>query len=283
MTILSIQSAVAYGHVGNAAAVFSLQRLGLEVWPVNTVHLSNHPGYGAWRGRSLKAAEVAEVIAGVAERGAFDRCRAVLSGYLGSAETGRVVLDAVARIKAANAGALFCCDPVMGDGKEGLYVPGKLAAFLKNEAVPRADIVVPNAFELAFLAERPVETIEDAVAAARALIATGPAVVVVTSVRDAGAPPDTIGALAVSRTQAWQVVTPRLPITVKGAGDVLAALFLGHYLQRPDMGNSLARALSSVFGLVKATAAAGARELQLVAAQEEIVQPGKLFPARRVG
>ncbi len=283
MTILSIQSAVAYGHVGNAAAVFPLQRLGFEVWPVNTVHLSNHPGYGAWRGRGLKAAEVAEVIAGVAERGAFAHCRAVLSGYLGSTDTGRVVRDAVARVKAANAGAIFCCDPVMGDGKEGLYVPEELAAFYRTGLLPRADIVVPNAFELAFLAERPVETLEDAVAAARLLIAAGPAVVVVTSVRDAGAPPDTIGALAVSRTEAWQVVTPRLPITVKGAGDVLAALFLGRYLQRPDIGDSLARALSSVFGLVKATAAAATRELQLVAAQEEIVQPGELFSARQVG
>ncbi|MCH7957236.1 MAG: pyridoxal kinase PdxY [Proteobacteria bacterium] len=283
MTILSIQSAVAYGHVGNAAAVFPLQRLGFEVWPVNTVYLSNHPGYGAWRGRGASAAEVAEVIDGIAERGVFAHCRAVLSGYLGCAETGPVVLDAVARIKAANAGALFCCDPVMGDGREGLYVPGELAAHLKNEVVPRADIVVPNVFELAFLAERPVETVEDAVAAARALIAAGPPVVVVTSVRGAGAPPDTIGALAVSRTQAWQVVTPRLPITVKGAGDVLAALFLGHYLERPDIGGALSRALSSVFGLVKATAAAGARELQLVAAQEEIVQPGEIFPARQVG
>jgi len=284
MTILSIQSAVAYGHVGNAAAVFPLQRLGFEVWAVDTVRFSNHPGYGAWRGRVVDGADVAGIVEGLGERGAFKDCRAILSGYLGSPDIARVVVEAVARIRTVNADALFCCDPVMGDAGEGLYVPADLAALYRSDVVPRADIVAPNAFELAFLAGRPVETVDDALAAARALLAAGgPGLVVVSSLPGRAGAADVVGTVAVSPSEAWLVQTPRLPITVKGAGDVLAALFLGHYLGGRDMRGALARALSSVFGLVKATAAAGARELCLVAAQEEIVRPTDRLSPERVG
>ena len=97
MNILSIQSHVAYGHVGNAAAVFPMQRLGHEVWPIHTVQFSNHPGYGGFRGASFDAALIDACVEGIAERGALARCDAVLSGYLGGAETGDAILRAVAR------------------------------------------------------------------------------------------------------------------------------------------------------------------------------------------
>ena len=97
MAILSIQSAVAYGSVGNAAAVFPLQRLGFEVWRVDTVLFSNHTGYHAWRGTVLDPKLVGEILRGIEERGVLPRCEAVLSGYLGEADTADVVLDAVAR------------------------------------------------------------------------------------------------------------------------------------------------------------------------------------------
>ena len=281
MSILSIQSSVAYGHVGNGAAVFPLRRLGFEVWPVNTVHFSNHPGHGAWRGRTAPPDEVSEIIAGVGERGAFARCRAVLSGYLGAAETGPVVLAAVAAVKAANAQALYCCDPVMGDAEEGLYVAPAVARFFRSQAVPAADIVVPNAFELATLAGRPVESTEDALAAARAVLAAGPSLVVVTSLVPAAAP-DTIGNLAVGGDAAWQVTTPRLPTTAKGAGDVFAALFLGHFLETRDVPTALADAVSSVYAVIEATSAAGAGELLVVAAQDAMVAPPSRFSAERV-
>src|ERR1700732_3653711 len=151
MNILSIQSAVSYGHVGNSAAVFPLQRLGFEVWPVNTLQYSNHPGYGAFRGRVFEPAHVAEVITGIAERGVLGTCDAVLSGYLGDAATGEAVLDAVSRVKAANPAALYCCDPVIGDSGTGVYVRPGVAEFFQQRGLPAADIVTPNQFELEHL------------------------------------------------------------------------------------------------------------------------------------
>ena len=188
MSVLSIQSSVAYGHVGNAAAVFCLQRLGFEVWPVNTVQFSNHPGYGDRRGRVMTAEEVSDIVQGIGALGAFSHCRAVLSGYLGRAETAAVVLDAVARVKAQREGALYLCDPVMGDAAEGLYVPADVADVIKSHVVAAADIVIPNAFELALLTGRATDSPEDALTAAEALMEMGPGMVVVTSISAARGP-----------------------------------------------------------------------------------------------
>ncbi len=181
MNILSVQSAVAYGHVGNCAAVFPLQRLGFEVWPVNTVAFSNHPGYGSWRGRVCDPSLIAELLEGIAERGVLASCAAVLSGYLGEIATGVAVLDAVARVKTANPGALYCCDPVIGDRDGGLYVRAGIPSFFRERALAHADLVTPNHFELEQLAERRVETVADALVAADILRRFGAKIVLVTS------------------------------------------------------------------------------------------------------
>jgi pyridoxine kinase len=227
LAILSFQSSVAYGHVGNAAAVFCLRRSGHEIWPVDTVAFSNHPGYGGFGGHVRQAAEVAEIVDGVERLGVLGRCRAVLSGYLGSAAVGRVVLESAARVKTANPRALFCCDPVMGDREEGLYVPDDLAALLTDEAVGAADVLVPNHFELEVLAGRPLPTLAEVVAAVDGLRAGGCRIVVVTSLATADRDASTIANLVVTGSGAWTVTTPKLALAAKGAGDVLAALFPG--------------------------------------------------------
>ena len=125
MNILSIQSHVAYGHVGNDSAVFVMQRLGVEVWPIHTVQFSNHTGYGAWKGRVFDGASIDELMVGIGERGVLPQCTGVLSGYMGSAETGNAILSAVGKVRAANPEALYCCDPVIGDVGRGIFVrPG---------------------------------------------------------------------------------------------------------------------------------------------------------------
>src|SRR4026207_1315005 len=108
MNLLSIQSHVAYGHVANAAATFPLQRIGVEVWPIHTVQFSNHTGYGAWTGRVFNGATIAQLVEGIAERGVLAQCDGVLAGYMGSAEIGIAILAAVARVREANPGALYC-------------------------------------------------------------------------------------------------------------------------------------------------------------------------------
>jgi pyridoxine kinase len=282
MNILSIQSAVSYGHVGNSAAIFPLQRLGFEVWPVNTLHFSNHTGYGNWRGKVFEPEFIADLIEGIAERGALSRCSAVLSGYLGDPTIGDVVLNAVSRVKTANSSALWCCDPVMGDVGTGLYVRPGIPEFFRERAVPVADILTPNRFELEQLAGGDIGSLGDAIAAARTILANGPRAVLVTSLERSEAPPETVEMLAVDAGAAWLVATPRVPLSVNGAGDAASALFLGHFLKERNIETALGATASAIFAVIDATQRAGERELQLVAAQDEIVAPSRRFAPQRV-
>jgi pyridoxine kinase len=280
--ILSIQSSVAYGHVGNSAATFPLQRLGHEVWPVLTVHFSNHTGYGAWRGPLLAPTDVADVIAGIADRGVLGEADAVLSGYQGDPAVGAVILDAVAQVRAANPDAVYCCDPVMGDVGRGMFVRPGIPEFLRDEVVPVADIVTPNHFELDFLAGRTTETLTEVLEAVDAVRAQGPRDVLVTSVLHRDSAPDTLDVLAVSDAGAWAVTTPLLPIAPNGCGDVTAALYLAHLATTGSPATALERTTSSVFAVLEATLAAGTREIALVAAQDAIASPPERFAARQV-
>ncbi len=197
MNILSIQSWVAYGHVGNAAAMFPLQRLGAEVWAVNTVQFSNHTGYGAWTGEVFTGAAIRALIDGIAARGALARCDAVLSGYMGDADIGLAVLDALARARAANPRALYCCDPVIGDDDTGVYVRPGIAELMRDRMLASADIATPNRFELEFLTGAACATLDDAKAGAVRLAATmrpdGPRIVLLTSLRTAETPAGACG------------------------------------------------------------------------------------------
>jgi pyridoxine kinase len=278
-SILSIQSWVAYGHVGNASAIFPLQRLGAEVWGIHTVQFSNHTGYGAWRGQVFGAELIAECVQGIEERGVMARCDAVLSGYMGSAEIGAAILDAARRVKAANPAALWCCDPVIGDVGRGVFVRPGIPEFMRDQALPAADIITPNQFELEWLTGREVRSLDDAKAAIAALQARGPRCVLVTSLRLDDTPEGDIAMLAGEGGRFWRLSTPMLPVSVNGAGDAIAALFLFHRL-RGGADGALSAAASSVFGLLRRTAEAGSREILTVAAQEEFVAPSRAFAAR---
>lgn len=289
MSILSIQSRVAYGHVGNSAAVFPLQRLGFEVWPVDTVAFSNHLGYRTWRGRTHSAAEVAEVIEGIELLGLFKSCRAVLSGYLGTPEVGAVVRDAVDRVRRANPEAIYLCDPVMGDRDGGMFVkPGVREAFME-ELLPQADIIVPNAFELEALTGCDTTTLEGALDAADALRAelkrrrgktgrrrAGTAVVCTGLLRRDV--PDKMGTLAVADEGAWLVTTRFVPMHVHGTGDALAALLLGHYLRTGRLATALARAVAGLQAVIEETAAANRYELTLIKSQDAMAKPKPIRP-----
>lgn len=282
MNILSIQSWVAYGHVGNAAAVFPMQRLGHDVWAVNTVQFSNHTGYGAWTGSVYTGEAVRDVVTGIEQRGVFARCDGVLSGYMGDASIGEAILDAVAKVKAARPDALFCCDPVIGDTDTGVYVRTGIFEFMRARAVAAADIITPNHFELGLLAGREAKTLPDLSAALDAVHALGPKVIVTTSVHLTEAPSDVIDLIVSSPHGRFRVRTPFLPVAVNGAGDAIAALFFVHYLQTRDAAEALARAASSVYGLLRRTAEAGSREIVLIEAQDEFVKPTTRFEAERI-
>ena len=281
-TILSIQSAVAYGHVGNSAAVFPMQRLGVEVWPVSTVLFSNHTGYGQWRGPLVAPSDVREVVTGVEERGALAEVDAVLSGYQGGEEIGAAILDAVARTKAANPEAIYACDPVMGNAKSGCFVHPAIPVLLRDEVVPHADLITPNQFELGFLTETEPADLGSTLAAVDRAREMGPSTVLVTSVLRPDRPEGTIEMLACHEDEAWIVRTPHLPLKANGSGDVTAALFTSHWLRSRDLQQALGATVSAVFDLLQLTLDSGRRELQLVQAQEAYAHPRMQFEVTRV-
>jgi pyridoxine kinase len=244
--VLSIQSHVALGHVGNAAAVFPLQRLGYEVLPVHTVQFSNHTGYGQFRGQVFASGHIREVLLGLRERGALARVAAVLSGYLGDAGTGAVILETVEQIRRDNPQLRYLCDPVMGDVGRGVFVNDAIPDFLRNLAIPCADIITPNQFEL--------------------------------STPDLA--PERLSTLGVNAQGAWLVSTPRLDLQPlpNGMGDVFSATLLARLLAGMPLPQALELATSTLYALVLATPS-GSRDLPLVAAQEQIGMPQQSFKA----
>ncbi|WP_430437628.1 pyridoxal kinase [Oceanibaculum nanhaiense] len=276
MNVLSIQSAVAYGHVGNAAAQPALHRLGHTVWRVDTVAFSNHPGHGKFAGQVRPAAEVAAVLQGLANLGVYRECAAVLSGYLGEAETASTVADAVTQVKRLNPQAVYLLDPVMGDAGR-VYVRDGVPAAMAGMLLPLADMIAPNAFELSLLAGQPVTDMPTAVAAARLLIARGPALVLATGLRLEGGK---VATLAVTQADAHAVTAPWLDRPIFGTGDLFGALFLGHWLEAPgDAVRALRLAASGMAEAVAATDAANSSELVLIPNLERICQPPALLPA----
>ena len=263
MKILSIQSAV-------------------EVLPVYTVNFSNHTGYGAWRGPMIAPDDVREVITGIEERGVLPQIDAVLSGYQGGEGIADVIIEAVAKVKAANPDAVYACDPVMGNAKSGCFVAPAIPELLRDRVVPVADIITPNQFELGYLTRTEPGDLESTLASVDAAMAMGPSVVLVTSVERPDREEGTIEMLAVDGKGAWLVSTPRLPMKANGSGDVTAALFTAHYVETGDAKVALERTVSSVFDLLQNTLDSGERELQLVESQEAYANPRLQFTAYQV-
>jgi pyridoxine kinase len=264
MNILSIQSDVVYGHVGNSAARFALQRLGHEIWTLPTVLLSNHAGYASVAGESLPADLLRRLIDGLDANGRLAHCDAVLSGYFGHADHAAIVADAVLKVKAANPEAIYCLDPVFGDAGRAYAKPG-VAEAMARQLLPLADIITPNAFELSSLASVPIRNAGDAREAARRL---GRPLVVATSVPEGER---RIGTLAVTKNQAWFASTPLLENPPHGSGDLLAALFLAHYLKTRSLQDALARASASVFHILSESVKAGSQELLLIENQDALI------------
>ncbi|MGO1384930.1 MAG: pyridoxal kinase PdxY [Arachnia sp.] len=281
-TVLSIQSAVAYGHAGNSSAVFPMQRAGVNVWPVYTVNFSNHTGYDTWRGPMISASDVAEVIRGVDERGALPAVEAVLSGYQGSADVGQVILDTVKLVKERNPQALFCADPVMGDVGRGFYARPGIPEFMREHVVGAADILTPNLFELQYLTGRTTQTLGDVLEAAEELRDRGPRIVLVTSVVADDMVPDPMRMIAIGEEGAWVVETPLLERQFTGSGDLTTAMFLTHWLKTGDLAETLSATASIVYSILEETTSSGELELQLVASQDNIVAPKHSFRATRL-
>lgn len=283
--ILAIQSHVVFGHAGNSAAEFPMRRLGANVWPLNTVQFSNHTQYGQWTGCVMPPAHLTEIVQGIAAIDQLKRCDAVLSGYLGSAEQGEHILGIVRQVKAANPQAKFFCDPVMGHPEKGCIVAPGVAEFHKRYAMPASDIIAPNLIELEILAGRDVKDVNDAVLAARELIAQGPEIVLVKHLARAGYSQDRFEMLLVTADEAWHISRPLIDFGARhpvGVGDVTSGLLLVKLLQGASLRDALEHVTAAVYEIMVTTKEMGEYELQVVAAQDRIAKPEHCFSATRL-
>ncbi|AQP47001.1 pyridoxal kinase [Tessaracoccus aquimaris] len=282
MRVLSIQSCVSYGHVGNSAAVFPMQRIGHEVMPVHTVVFSNHTGYGAWGGQLLSGDVVRDIVRGIDERGGLNDVDLVVSGYQGGNDIGDAILDAVALVKERNPQAIYACDPVLGSAKSGCFVAPEVQTLIRDRVVPKADLISPNQFELGFITGTDPHTLEETLASVDQVREVGPSTVLVTSVFRPDRPADTIEMLAVTGEGAWIVQTPQLPFKRNGSGDVASALFSSHFRSSGDAASALALTAASVYELLVKTYEADSPELLIVEAQDAFVAPTQTFEVRQV-
>ena len=283
--ILAIQSHVVFGHAGNSAAEFPMRRLGANVWPLNTVQFSNHTQYGQWTGCVMPPAHLTEIVQGIAAIDQLKRCDAVLSGYLGSAEQGEHILGIVRQVKAANPQAKFFCDPVMGHPEKGCIVAPGVAEFHKRYAMPASDIIAPNLIELEILAGRDVKEVNDAVLAARELIAQGPEIVLVKHLARAGYSQDRFEMLLVTADEAWHISRPLIDFGARhpvGVGDVTSGLLLVKLLQGASLRDALEHVTAAVYEIMVTTKEMGEYELQVVAAQDRIAKPVHCFSATQL-
>jgi pyridoxine kinase len=263
-TILSIQSQVANGRVGNSIAAFAMERLGVRVWQLPTTILGRRPDRGAPGGGPLPAETLSSLFEGLAADERLGDVDAVLVGYLGDSEQVAVILDAVERIKAANADAIFVCDPVLGDDGK-LYVGEPIADAVLNGLAPHADWLFPNAFELGLIAGRTIDGLEPARDAARRIGKP----VMCSSIRTSLG----LGNLQAAQSGDWFCETPRLPRAPKGAGDLLSALFLARRVRGEAPAVALEAATGAVYDVIVRSLAADSDDLILPAAQDVLADP----------
>jgi pyridoxine kinase len=283
MNVISIQSQVAFGHVGNSAAVFPMQMHGIDVIAVPTTLLSNRPGYPTLRGRVLDTQLVSDLLLGIEERGALDACSMIVSGYLGSPDIAAVVAEFVARAKARHPALRYCCDPVLGDRDRGMFVQPDIPPLVRDRLCPLSDIITPNHFEFEYLVGTEAATSGQMIAQAQTLLARGPSTVVITSAELSDTPDSEIETIAVERSQSWRVRTPRLPISPSGTGDLFAALFASAGVQGQATPQALGHAASAIYAVLERTAAEGTEEMRIVASAEQLVSPKRRFEATAIG
>lgn len=255
--VISIQSQVVHGHVGNSAAVFPMQAKGLAVAAVPTALLSNHPHYPTMHGQILPPDLVAGLLQGVEERGLPARARVVVSGFLGSVENGAVVAEFVARVR--HPGLVYVCDPVMGDDDLGVFVAEGLVGLFRDRLAPMADIITPNQYELEMLAGLPARSAPDLAAAAAALRARGTGAVVATGCTLDDTPPGRVETILCGADGALhRTAIPRLPIRPCGTGDIFTALMVARLCAGQALAEAVAGATHEVLAILRRTEAAAA-------------------------
>nr|WP_314265393.1 pyridoxal kinase PdxY [uncultured Moellerella sp.] len=283
--ILSIQSHVVFGHAGNSAAVFPMCRMGANVWPLNTVQFSNHTQYPQWTGMVFPAQHLTDIAKGLADINKLSQCDAVLSGYIGSAEQGKAILDIVKQVKQANPNAVYFCDPVMGHPEKGCIVAPGVAEFFCEQALAVSDMIAPNILELETLVGYSIETVEQAIDASRSLCKKGPKVVLVKHLNRAGYRADKFEMILVTAEHSWHVSRPLVDFGEKqpvGVGDLTSGLMLVNLLKGLELSKALEHVAAAAYEVMLQTKLMNEYELQLVASQNKMVNPEHHFCATMI-
>lgn len=281
--ILSIQSHVVYGHAGNSSAVFPLQRMGFEVWPLHTVQFSNHTQYKqGWTGKAFPATDLIDLIKGINNIDQLKNCEAVLTGYQGSADQCLAIIDTVKMVKQHNPDAIYICDPVMGDPEKGCIVADGISEHLINDVMPLADVIVPNQFELSQFVGMTINTLDDAVKACQHALTLGPKMVLVKHLHSLSS--DKFSMMLATKEGCYLAQRPHLAFDNQpvGVGDLISSLFTGGLLKGWTAEQAFEHAHNACYAVLKETHRRGEWELQTIAAQDEIVAPTEIFPITEI-
>jgi pyridoxine kinase len=263
-TILSLSSQVAYGHVGHSVAVFTWQRMGIDVIALPTILLSNRPDYPRRAGMLVEPAKIHAMFEALDANGWLSKIDAIFAGYMPSVAHVLTASTWITELKARNPALIICCDPILGDEPAGLYIPEDVALAIRGTLLPLSDILTPNSFELGWLSGMPVSSGREAASAAEKLAPT-----VLTTSLSAG--PDTLANFLHCREGSWSTCVRRRANVAHGSGDMMAALFLGHYLRTGAFVDALALATGGVEAVIDASTMAD--ELKLVESQERWAMP----------
>lgn len=284
--VLSIQSHVVWGHAGNSASILPMQRMGIEVNPIHTVHFSNHTGYGHYLGEIMPPSLITDSVQGLEDNGFIQGISAVLSGYTASPLVGKAIAEAVATVRQHNPNAIYCCDPVLGDVGRGIYVREGVADMIKNTLLPIADIITPNHFEAEFLAGQPLDTVEKALAFCDEIIASGVSTVVITSFETPDTPKGSLQCIAADALGKYMLTKPKITTGKKdnftGSGDIFTSLFLSNMLLGKNTSDALEHTASAMHAIYATTSKNARDELDLIASQDLIVTPPTMYTAEKL-
>ncbi|MCZ4281916.1 pyridoxal kinase [Kiloniella laminariae] len=290
-SLISVQSQVCFGHVGNSAATFPLQLLGIDVHAVPTTLLSNHPAHPSVYGREIEAELLEDLLKGLSERGAFARSSGLLSGYLTSVANGDVLVRALKDYKKQNPKGVYILDPVMGDQGSGLFVREGIPDLIADQLLPLADIITPNKFEFEILVGAKAAGYPEMISLARSLmIAQSINCVVITSANasveegrntESGQQGRT-AVLVIKKNSAWLLETPLFDQHFSGTGDLFASILVGWVLKGDAVEVAAQRAVTAVYAILKQTTASGSAELNLITNYKCIFKSGDLFTLKIV-
>ncbi|KAK7904899.1 hypothetical protein WMY93_017506 [Mugilogobius chulae] len=300
--VLSIQSHVVRGYVGNKSATFPLQVLGFEVDSINSVQFSNHTGYGHWKGQVLTAEELNVLYEGI-KLNNVNHYDYILTGYSRDTSFLETVVDIIKELKRTNPKLVYVCDPVMGD-QGAMYVPENLLPVYRDKVVPLADILTPNQFEAEILTGRKIHSVEDAIEVMDLLHKMGPETVVLTSTDLPSSRGDqflvTLGSQktvkpdGTNTTQKICIDIPKVDAVFVGTGDLFAAMLLAWTHHHPnDLKSACEKTASIMHHVIKRTmkyanemAGPGKRpnaaqlELRMVQSKADIENPAVVVEAR---